>query len=139
MTWVRRFFTPSKGNSEMPPHIEDVVQDVTDVGMAPGTGDVIKLEERPGFGPTFKVEKNKSHPDYVRRDLAMPIMYFLLATYVITLGAFVGARLWSRSDLFSSEDLAAAIAGISGLQGLAAAVMGFYFGTASKDKNPPKE
>lgn len=140
--WIKRFLPGLKSGSELPPELPEdqitVFQDaIEDHHTIPGTGDVIKLE-KPGSGPTFKVEKNKSHPDYVRRDLAMPIMYFLLATYLITLGAFVGARLWSRSDLFSSEDLAAAIAGISGLQGLAAAVMGFYFGTTSKDKDGTK-
>ncbi|MEW1808431.1 hypothetical protein [Pseudarthrobacter sp. NPDC080039] len=141
--WIKRFIPGFKSNPELPPELPDdqitVFQDEIDDHLTvPGSGAVIRLET-PGSGPTFKVEKNKSHPDFVRRDLAMPIMYFLLATYLITLGTFVGARLWSRSDLFSSEDLAAAIAGISGLQGLAAAVMGFYFGTTSKDKSDPKE
>lgn len=141
--WTKRFLRKHKNSSgptEIPSENEipvleddDVVGSIREDGV-PSTGPVIRIE-KPGSGPTFKVEPNKSHPDFVRRDLAMPIMYFLLATYLVTLGTFVGARLLGRSDLFSSNDLAAAIAGISGLQGLAAAVMGFYFGTTSKDKN----
>lgn len=82
----------------------------------------------PDKADPFKVE-NKNAPDTVRRALALPILWFLLTTYAITIGAFLVAQfLPDNLNRFSSENLTAAIAGISGLQGLAAAVVGFYFG-----------
>lgn len=123
--WTDRFRPGHKNIADSP---------FTERDEVPLSDGVFKDRDTPGSDPTFKVE-SKNHPDTVRRNLAMPILYFLLATYVITLGTFVVVRMASRHDLFTSNDLTAAIAAISGLQGLAAAVMGFYFGTASKESN----
>lgn len=78
--------------------------------------------------------KDKDHPDTVRRALALPILWFLLVTYALTIGAFLVSRFIPHDPaLFGSQDLTAAIAGISGLQGLAAAVVGFYFGVKQEE------
>lgn len=80
------------------------------------------------------VVKNKEHPDKVRRALALPILWFLLVTYALTIGAFLVSRFIPHDPpLFGSQDLTAAVAGISGLQGLAAAVVGFYFGVKQEE------
>lgn len=71
----------------------------------------------------------KTHPDAVRRSIALPVLWFLVCTYAVTIGAFLFLRLIPGTpNLFSAEELTAAIAAISGLQGLAAAIVGFYFG-----------
>jgi hypothetical protein len=86
-------------------------------------------------GDPFEVVNDKTSHDAVRRSLALPILWFLLVTYGLTIGAFVGLRLIPGSaPIFSSQDFTAAIAGISGLQGLAAAVVGFYFGVKQGEK-----
>jgi hypothetical protein len=86
------------------------------------------LESTPETAEPFKV-KDKDHPDTVRRALALPILWFLLITYALTIGAFLASRFIPHDPaFFGPQDLTAAIAGISGLQGLAAADVGFYFG-----------
>ncbi|WP_154604905.1 hypothetical protein [Arthrobacter sp. AQ5-05] len=90
-------------------------------------------DDVPETAEPFEV-KNKNHPDTVRRALALPILWFLLATYAVTIGAFIASRFIPQTrSLFGTDDLTAAIAAISGLQGLAAAVVGFYFGVKQEE------
>lgn len=91
--------------------------------------------KEPESKPPFEVKNKKSDPDNVRRALALPILWFLLVTYALTIGAFVVTRVIPNDPaLFSSDALTAAIAGISGLQGLGAAVVGFYFGVKQEER-----
>jgi hypothetical protein len=93
----------------------------------------IDLKSTPQTKEPFEV-KDKGHPDTVRRALALPILWFLLITYALTIGAFLASRFIPHDPaFFGPQDLTAAIAGISGLQGLAAAVVGFYFGVKQEE------
>lgn len=75
-------------------------------------------------------EKGKDHPDKVRRHLALAVMWSLLGIYAVTIGLFLIDKFLSNK--IPSTDLTAAIAAISGLQGLGAAIVGFYFGVKEK-------
>ncbi|MDQ4490176.1 hypothetical protein RBS60_08170 [Sinomonas sp. ASV486] len=109
----------------------DFIEDVI-----PGSGDAAYFSERstPRTADTLDVRRSKAHPASMRRSLALPIMWFLLGSYGVTMGVFLVARFIPHDPaLFGSADLSAAIAGVSGLQGLAAAVVGFYFGSKQDD------
>lgn len=107
----------------------------------PENGPVVvgDLSDEPLKGEIYKEQppaRNRDHKRAVRRDLAMPIMWVLLAIYAVSIGGFVVARfLPATAATFTSTDLTAAIAGISGLQGLAAAIVGFFFGGKSNGNN----
>lgn len=91
--------------------------------------------EMPLGSDPFQVLKDKTKPDAVRRALALPIMWFLLGIYAVTIGTFVITRLIpTENSIFSAHEFTASIAAISGLQGLGAAVVGFYFGAKQSEK-----
>lgn len=112
-----------------------------DENVQPGQGPVLgdsNPQEQPLHTEVYKEKKakNRDHKKAVRRDLAMLIMWVLLITYAIAIGSFILVRVipGALPANFSAQDLIAVIAGISGLQGLAAAIVGFFFGGGGKNK-----
>lgn len=71
-----------------------------------------------------------SSPERVRRHLALLITYVLLIIYAAVLGVFLVSTI--LGGVFRTGELTAAIAAVSGLQGLAAAIVGFYFGVRER-------
>jgi hypothetical protein len=87
---------------------------------SPGTEDVIS--QGPELTPHEKV----------RKHLALAIMWSLLAIYGATVGVFLVDKL--TGNRLSESALTTTIAAISGLQGLGAAIVGFYFGVQEKSQ-----
>lgn len=68
-----------------------------------------------------------THDQSTRKTIAMIILGVLCALYVLIVGTFL------FTDKISETALTAAIASVSGLQALAAAAVGFYYGTKQGD------
>ncbi|MEW1982399.1 hypothetical protein AB0333_15945 [Citricoccus sp. NPDC079358] len=114
------------------------------VGVVPTPEPVFEIRENrlPDTTESFtsKETKDKRHPDTVRKNLAFLILWFLLGTYLLTIGAFLVSKFMPTDpELFGSADLTSAIAAISGLQGLGAAVVGFYFGVKQEESRQDSE
>lgn len=89
----------------------------------PAAADDLTEDEVPETDDFFKEKKipEPTHTDKTRRILALCILGALLLVYLAVFWQF----LWTEMPL---EKFTAAIAGISGLQALAAAAVGFYYG-----------
>ena len=128
----------------IPPLGDDVPDDgapvLDDTGTAPsGPGlwsgtvlDESKTTPRTGlWGSGF--QKPPPHVATTRREIARWVVYGLVLLY----GAVIVTALFKD---MAPEQFTAFIAGLSGLSSLAAAVIGFYFGQASKsDQHKPDQ
>lgn len=85
----------------------------------PSTGDITE-NISPGVRNPYKVEG--THDQETRKRLALIILWPLVGLYVVIVVAFL-------INWISTSELTAATAAISGFQVLAAAAVGFYFGS----------
>lgn len=85
-------------------------------------------DEAPDTDEVFREKKvpDPTHTDKTRRLLALCILGALLLVYLAVFVQF----LWANMPM---ERFTAAVAGISGLQALAAAAVGFYYGKGQHD------
>ncbi|KHL00231.1 hypothetical protein [Sinomonas humi] len=116
-----------EGRSPLP--VDEVVDETDIIPSSSDFAPFIRVEgARPlteGVGYSKPVPP--THEDETRRGLALIVIVGMLVLY----GAITAAFLlrWMPRD-----DFTAAIAGISGVQTLAAAILGFYFGGKSGKK-----
>lgn len=86
---------------------------------SPGNGDIVE-DKVPGQKTTYDVRG--THDQETRKQLACIILIPLVVLYVLLLGAFL-------LKVVDASELTTAIAALSGFQVLAAAAVGFYFGS----------
>lgn len=82
------------------------------------------VPDGPGLPEVFK-DRPPTHEQKTRKIIAITILAVLFAFY----GAILGTFLWGSMDV---DKLHAATASISGVQALAAAAVGFYYGSRKK-------
>lgn len=92
----------------------------------PGIFEVIEENVKPS---AFKVFENPpvppTHDQQTRKQIAIIILTLLSVLYLAVMGVFL------FTDMEESK-FTAAIAGLSGVQALAAAAVGFYYGSRKK-------
>lgn len=97
-----------------------------------GPDSVLKDDESPGTVDVIGKGPDLTPHEKVRKHLALAIMWSLLAIYGATVGVFLLDKL--TGNRLSETALTTTIAAISGLQGLGAAIVGFYFGVQEKSQ-----
>lgn len=99
--------------------------------LEPSDDTVLEDNATPGSQPVISQGPELSPHDKVRKHLALAIMWSLLAIYAATIGIFLWDKL--TDNRINETALTTTVAAISGLQGLGAAIVGFYFGVQEKN------
>lgn len=98
----------------------------------PHPDDVVTDDSLPAEDPLFEIpSKSAPHPTHTQRTRKMLALVLLILLGII----YIGIYAFFLPGNLSAQNMNTAIAGLSGLQGLAGAAVGFYYGT--KDKNKP--
>lgn len=84
------------------------------------------LSPLPGFYSVPTVAVPATHRERTQKLLAMCIVCVLLVLYIAVVGCFLLSGM-------ETDRLIAVVAALSGLQALAAAAVGFYYGSQSSD------
>lgn len=113
--------TPPKGSAPDPGAVLDLTAEVPGSGGLSDIYDVSKEVPRSGPHGLYGAVPG-THDQQTRKTIALIILTFI--------GVFYAASLfWFLAGWIDTAKFTAAIAGISGIQVLAAAAIGFYYGS----------